>query len=686
MATFLSNGTLSEETQTIVSSASLVYLTVDTPTIIHLTGSVAQSFRLASARKMVPGIRFFIGNRTAQQAIVQNYDSSQLAIIVPNSQIELRLLTNASANGAWDVAFAGGGVIGDAEDSDYSDGLFPDFTSTTPIGTTVDRFNEVLKQLAPPPAPTLAAAALSASGPATRLSWDGSHIIAGYTPVGTAAGNAAVLLNGLYSPSGTRYGAFGLSSRFGTLASGVAAQAQGSYPANAFGNADTGTLTLKVNGVTVQTVNLSTFGSGSAVNANGSGFTLSAATPVQFPNASTFLLFKYRTGTFTVATADQGLGFNYAQVVHTFNGSDHITNFMEWVADSNASALSASSGAIGSLAMTAVRYLSGVAYHTAGTASYSAQLANAQKNLYADGSVVTFPGTSCSASSQSLTAVGSPDYENAVLSVVAPLTVATGARILNGSFTMGISCTHPLKSTLSNAAQATVSGILLDAMQTASTDIHETFDTESIRLRSVAYAGVNAYAAQADVASGTWDSTVNLISGASGYADGLLYYSGLSCYPTRGANGGNFGTITNGPAGNPDYSGAAGVRWFYLKFRNNSGSTRANLRLVLTGTGSFVSAASGASGQNLTLEMKFPTGSISSGTGWMDCYGDFATGQWGDGAGCRLASQGNGQAFGVNWGLTLGTKSLAANEYLVFRVSAASAWTGSVSDIALTFL
>ena len=39
----------------------------------------------------------------------------------------------------------GGGTIGAAEDGDYTDGLFTDFISSTPIGTPIDRFNEVLK-------------------------------------------------------------------------------------------------------------------------------------------------------------------------------------------------------------------------------------------------------------------------------------------------------------------------------------------------------------------------------------------------------------------------------------------------------------------------------------------------------------------------------------------------------------
>lgn len=43
------------------------------------------------------------------------------------------------------------GTIGPAEDGDYSDGIFTDFTKETPIGTAVDRFNEMFLKLAPTP-------------------------------------------------------------------------------------------------------------------------------------------------------------------------------------------------------------------------------------------------------------------------------------------------------------------------------------------------------------------------------------------------------------------------------------------------------------------------------------------------------------------------------------------------------
>jgi hypothetical protein len=49
------------------------------------------------------------------------------------------------------IDLSSGVLIGPAEDNDYTDGIFTDFTPLTPIGTAVDRFNEMLLLLAPTP-------------------------------------------------------------------------------------------------------------------------------------------------------------------------------------------------------------------------------------------------------------------------------------------------------------------------------------------------------------------------------------------------------------------------------------------------------------------------------------------------------------------------------------------------------
>ena len=577
------------------------------------------------------------------------------------------------------VAF--GGTIGAAEDGTYTDGLFTDFTTSTKVGVAVDRFNEILKAICPQPAPTLSHTSMAQTGTAGRVSFGVSNAISGYSNVTTAAGGSALDINGLFTASGQRRGFFAnTANKTGVLADDVLhgdGSPNNAYPAQAFGSADQGSLKLEVNGVVVRTVDLTTYGAGTSTNANGSGFTLTAPTSVSFPGGTLLDVFKYRTGSWVVGT-DQTLGYNYVRVSHYFNSTDHWTNYWEWCVDTNATAMSASSPSFNTLAMTGSKQLSGVTYHTGGTAQYGVTIANAYRDCYSDGSAISFTATNGSVPAQALPSMAT-EADSIVLS--GKVFTVSAARILNGSISASVNCTHPTKSTLSGGGSQTISGLLVDIAGSASTDLIEYFDQEGIRLLSTG-AAVNNYAAQADIASGTWSSSVS-IAGTAGYSDGLLYYNSAVCYPTQGANSGNFGAITNGPA-NPNYSALGGTRFVYMKFRNSSGSSRSSFKINIAGaTATFASGA--PSGNALKVEMKFPAGSLSTATGWMNAYDDFATGQWADGNGCRNAGGGLGRALATDWGITVGTKSIAANEYVVIRVSAASAWTGNLSQITLTW-
>ena len=396
-------------------------------------------------------------------------------------------------------------------------------------------------------------------------------------------------------------------------------------------------------------------------------------------------MFKYRTGTWTINSADQRLGHNYVRVYHQIGATEYDTNYFEWVNDTNTDALSASGGVLNTLAMTGSRFLSGVEYHTGGSAKYSVTISNAYRNVYStSASAITYTVSGGSISPEALpsmtTAADDVVLTNKNLSI-------TSTRILNGSISAAVNCHHPLKSNLGNGESKSISGLLLDSIVTPSTAIVESFNSENIRLQSVGNVAVNGYDDQADITTGAWDSGEDLGGANTGHNDGLLYYSSTVRYPTMGANSGNFGAITNGPTGNPDYSILSGTRSVYIKFQNNTGSARSNFRLSLAGTStSFIAASSAPSGNNVTLEMKFPEGSISTRTGWMDCYNDFATGQWNDGNGCRNATDGAGRALSTNWGITVGTKSIANNEYIIIRLRAAAVWSGNLSSVTLTWL
>jgi hypothetical protein len=622
-----------------------------------------------------------------------SFDGDFVWVKSGSSNADKLFVCDDTATANWvDYASSSGGVIGAAEDADYTDGLFTDFVPTTPIGTAIDRFNEILKALAPPPAPTISSMSFATSaGPQAKLSWGTGNSILSYANVTTSGGGSAVNENGTFVNTGNRKGAYAAAttSWSGVLANNVSAgpgSPNPAYPANSFGDADQGFLRLYVNGVQVHQVDLSTFGSGSSLNGNGSGFTgLSAATSIVFPDGTPLPLFKYRTGSWVVNAADCQLGHNYFQVEHYISGSS-VTQKYDLVRDTNAVALSAASGSLGSLSMTGSKYISGVNYHTGGTAQYGVTISNAYRNLYSAGTgQITFVGSGCT-----VPAVNIPNMTTEADNITLSGQVATinVNRLLNAAISVGVSITHPLKAGLTNQQNQAISGLLLDSVATTSTDVIEHFEAENIRMASTALGTTNNYAAQADVTnvSNAWDSTQDIISGSSGHQNGLLYEGGVAKYPTQGANGGNYSTITNGQA-TVNYSGATGDRHFYVKFRNNSGATKSNFKINIAGaSSSFVSAGTALSSNNLHVEMKFPQGGISTATGWMDCYDDFSTGDWNDGDGARLAAQGAGRDLATDWGLTIGTKSIAANEYIIMRVTASSSWTGNLSQITLTWL
>lgn len=585
------------------------------------------------------------------------------------------------------------GTIGTAEDGDYTDGLFTDFTPTTPVGTAVDRFNEVLAALAPPPAPSLDAIGAMSTGVSAKLSFGATNTIAGYSNVAGPGPAGVKDINDTMTVTGNSRGIFGsgTTSFTGVLNSGKPAHSNGAYPANAFGDGNLGVLQLEVNGVVVHTADLTTFGAGNNLNANGSGFNLSAATPVEFASGTPFDQFQYRTGTFVINAADFRNGYNYVRVIHDRGGNQSITTYGDFVYDPNATAMVASGGVLDNLVMSGSKYLSGVQYHTAGSAQYDVVIDNAHRNVYPTGNAISFTVVNGSAASQAFANIATE--ADSVTITNKAVTVTNSGRLLNAPLTVGVNVTHPLKSNLSNQQSQTISGLLLDNVASNSTAINESFNDEAFRLPNAATA--NNYAAQADVTSATWNSTA-LVSAAgdAAHQNNLLVYNGALQFATQGIDAGDFRNVAdgnangpaNGPTGNPNYSAETGTKVYYRRFVNNTGSTRANFRLRFLGASTTFAAVGGAVGNAITVEMKFPNGAISTATGWMDAYGDFATAQWTDGDGCRNATAGAGRALSTDWGITVGTLSIASGESVVIRITASDGWTGYLSDIQLTWL
>ena len=196
------------------------------------------------------------------------------------------------------------------------------------------------------------------------------------------------------------------------------------YPANAFKDAFTGSLVLEVNGSEIHTVDL-----GSTLNAisndfngNSSGFSVSAVnfstTTDDIPDYTK----PYRTGDYEIGPDDQNVGWNYARVIHRIGGSDTVTNYVEWVTDTNADALATGSLELTNFNHLDIYYQSGVRYFASRPSAsllYTAE--NVYKNVYQNGTAVTFPTTTnCSVTNIRISGSGVATQDSAASSVALP--------------------------------------------------------------------------------------------------------------------------------------------------------------------------------------------------------------------------------------------------------------------------
>jgi hypothetical protein len=406
-------------------------------------------------------------------------------------------------------------------------------------------------------------------------------------------------------------------------------------------------------------------------------------------------IFKYRTGTYTISAADQRNGWNYARVVHTVNASDKTTTYFEWVNDAQTDATTFGTAVLDNLTLTGSKYLSGVRYYTGGDADYDITISNLHRNTYSNSaSAISHPTTgNCDVASASLGPISSEADQLEITNKTVTINPDTANRILGGDLSVSTQVDRTVQSDLTSPTQTGGWRILLDNATAAATNASEDFNGESYRQASNLSITNISYSASPGSQPSVWDSALNITSGGTGYNDGLIVYNGSLRYPTQGIDSGDFrnvadGNATGGPttvggyAGNPNYSAASGNR-VYLRYFYDS-SARQNFRFNVTTTSTtFVTVATGPSGNNVTMEILAPsTTSDGSGVVWKDAVASYTS----DVATGAYAST-FGSSIPTNWGVTLGTKSTATSgNAIVIRITASASWTGSIDNISVTML
>ena len=596
-----------------------------------------------------------------------------------------------------------------------------------------------------PEAPNVDDLACSNTGQNGKLSFGASNALGGYTsvagglPAGTLSNvdwNGSYQVNSVGAGVDERRGIFNGSTDIGGIVNDSTTANGNAYSANSFGNAITGTLVLECNGANMVSVPLHDFGLGNGgdvnrVNADGSGFVnISQATVGQ--NGSSLPDYRrwYRTANWIVDSSNQRNGWNYARVVHSGANDDGgalVTNYVEWVNDSDGTAMAIDTAGFAATFADDEYYLqSGVKYFAnAPTSSFSYRVTSGYTNVYSDSSSALYldnlsnlsvtrmevSGTTVTDAGANAAAIGFPALntvggQNSPVHVTASI-VFTQAKSLPGSAGSGAygvtgsaHAIHPLdgtknSSTLSKPPLLVFSASLTNtSAQTSNANTQEVFAQEYYRLMS------GSFANQSATGSAHWDSSKSLESGGVGYNTGLLTYN-YAIYSPKFSGipaGGDFRNLSEGgtyttPKDNPNYTSLSNSeRDYYRAFLNNTTSDQADVSITLYGDATLVPRSGAGAGtpganKNFFLDVKIP-----GKTGWMDSA-KAASGGISDGDGALSGDRdstvdgaGATNTADFQTAFIAGTASSGGPEHFIIRIVAHENWTGHIDRIVVSYV
>jgi len=578
-------------------------------------------------------------------------------------------------------------TIGDAEDGTYTDGLFTTFTSLTPIGLVVDRFNEVLKGLAPSQAPSLANLERNtAGGNNAILSFGATSPTASYFNVtASLAGLANTDIGGTYNvingagSNPIRLGVFtALTALTATLNNNTTANAGAftNYPAKAFNvsNDGIGSFIIEMNDVILTpTGSTITTASYSANN-----FALGLANTASFIGTGlAFDLFRHRTGSVSIPTASWRLGENYFKVTQVSSLGTQVTNYIDWVYDPQAAtgnSVFTFTTTSSSFTVSGLKALSGVKYYQTCSFNFTSSVGNFYKNVYstAGNGGITFSNLTNGLTATAFASTPVPVTSNDILQRSSLHTLA-GVRILSGTLASSMTVNNTLGKT--GTTVLTTPTILFDNVNTANSNTLENFCFEDFRVISASY------------------DTQIALTGAPVYESGsnlsaseLAVYSGSVVYPTRIFNSGNVAGsgIVYMTGSQPNYSGSIENRFYLRKFVNGA-STLATFNLILTGSNINFTAFGGAlTTNNVKITVKVP-----GKTGWRDVLTAAPPNTTGvalnDNVGCLAGSAPANitTVAGRSIAINLLTEAIGANENYIIRILASKDWTGNLTRIQI---
>ena len=674
-----------------------------------------------------------------ESIIKKAYDGTGITVDPDNDYLLLHDVTDQQVKyiKANQVGSGQAGIIGDAEDGTYTDGLFVDFIPSTPTGTAVDRFNEVFKYLAPPPAPPVRSIDYSVSGGSVYsglLSFDETHVdpngefenVVTYTQEGQS-GFATPSVGDNYTTdsithtesnhdgSDLYFYRIGILSGTQTVAGEVnfnvpieqTANGVVQYTEDSFGNAEIGSLVLELNDNQIHTMDLTvpTLGAGqppngnaneTSLNADGSGFThVSELRSAYTEGGKEFPIFKHRTVRYKVTPASMQKGLNKVRVLHVM-GSTVATNFVEWVLDDSTDPIGFSNTTITPTNQQGSTWISGVQYYSSLDLDYATDVSNAYKAVHSSGQITTTTSAGNGGTGTNMPTMGPTDdlTKEINFSQTIPVT-ATVDPLLNQTVSVSITVPHPIKGSASGGS-ATTNPILLYNPTASANQTSEDFTKEEFRLQDTTYGSQTAGQASGfyDVTK-EWDETTSLAGVDATHNTGLQIYNGRLVSPVNSINTtrvGDFRNITDGGvlvgyAGNPDYSTEAGnitgVRSYFRWFKNTTASNQRDLRILFNGSATLTNSGDTLDSSKIKVSIKLPTGVGGNETGWMDANSQYQMFDHGDDDGGYIGTHTSSISGSVTNYFTFGQREVLPNEVVIVRIEADTSWTGNLTSLSV---
>ena len=576
------------------------------------------------------------------------------------------------------------------------------------------------------------------AGVSAKLSFGANNIIADYSnATGSSIGLSNFNINDLYDDQGsTRRGVFKAAETMGgTLNEDVSANGS-NFVANSFKNAYTGSLLLIVNGITASTMNLVNLDANNNLSSN-TGFSVGAVgfstTSDGIPNYTQ----PYRTGTYSIGTSQQNIGWNYARVIHRIGATDTLTNYVEWIVDPSGSTndTAVSTPTLGNFNHLDVYYQSGIGYFASRpSASFEYSGSNFYRNVYSNESnAISFPTTTnCGVTSITVTGSGVTGKTVSSAQTTMPLLNSSSnchltelqvtGNVLFDSLTSISGCygstefthydiavdgqlLHPHK-TDRTTSQLSKTSFMVYSGSIGSTNLttNEYFRTEDYRIVSGNYVSQS----NATSSANSWNPQTHM-NAANAHGDGMVTVNGYAISPIKIGNNGDTRNSAQGgslqaPAGNPDYSSGGlndNIRTYYRYFRNTTGLAKPTFSISMYGDANLISK-SGASytgtldaNKNIQVELKVPfdpdfTGADDTSTAWADCIRPYAAGVQPITDGIGINNNGGAldqtvDSDGTTIQLQLLEKQVRNNQYFVLKISAHKNWTGYLTRILINY-